>query len=48
MGALTAEELLLMIKPAEAKPAAAGAAARPTAVPQPAVRKAPPLPTPTA
>ena len=48
--ALTAEELLLMIKPAEAKPAAAGAVAagtaRPTAVPQPAVRKAPPLPTP--
>ena len=48
-GALTAEELLLMIKPAEAKPAAAGAAAagpRPMAAPQPAVRKAPPLPTP--
>jgi biopolymer transport protein ExbB len=48
-GALTAEELLLMIKPAEAKPAAAGAVAagaRPMAAPQPAVRKAPPLPTP--
>ncbi len=52
-GALTAEELLLMIKPAEAKPAAAGVAAaasgvgpRPMAAPQPAVRKAPPLPTP--
>jgi biopolymer transport protein ExbB len=43
-GALIAEELLLMIKPAEAKPAAAGAAAaaRPGAVPQPgAIRKAP-------
>ena len=49
-GALTAEELLLMIKPAEAKPAAAGATAagpRPLAAPQPAVRKAPtPSPTP--
>ncbi len=50
-GALTAEELLLMIKPAEAKPAAAGAnaasmAGRPMAAPQPAVRRAPPLPTP--
>ena len=49
-GSLLAEELLLMIKPAEAKPAAAGAAAaggvRPMAAPQPAVRKAPPLPTP--
>ena len=52
--ALTSEELLLMIKPAEAKPAAAGAAAagpgvRPMASPAPqpavaAVRKAPPLP----
>jgi biopolymer transport protein ExbB len=41
-GALTAEELLLMIKPAEAKPAAG--AARTAAVPQPA-RKAP-MPTP--
>ena len=50
-GALTAEELLLMIKPAEAKPAAVGAAGasmagRPMAAPQPAVRKAPPIPTP--
>ena len=53
-GALTAEELLLMIKPAEARPAAAGSAPgasmagmpRPMAAPQPAVRKAPPLPTP--
>jgi biopolymer transport protein ExbB len=46
-GALVAEELLLMIKPAEAKPAAAGAAAggpRTAATPQPAVRKAPPIP----
>src|ERR1044072_4391619 len=45
-GALTAEELLLMIKPAEAKPAAAGA--RPGVAPQPgAVRKAPmPAPSP--
>jgi len=46
-GALVAEELLLMIKPAEAKPAAAGA--RPGVVaPQPgAVRKAPmPAPSP--
>jgi biopolymer transport protein ExbB len=42
-GALTAEELLLMIKPAEAKPAAAGVvgAPRTAATPQPAVRKAP-------
>ena len=51
-GSLTAEELLLMIKPAEAKPAAVGAATaaapRPMAAPQPAVRKAPPLPSPTA
>jgi biopolymer transport protein ExbB len=50
-GALTSEELLLMIKPAEAKPAAAaGAAAGPgpraAATPQPAVRKAPPMPVP--
>jgi biopolymer transport protein ExbB len=44
-GALVAEELLLMIKPAEAKPAAAGTGApRTAAVPQPA-RKAP-LPSP--
>jgi biopolymer transport protein ExbB len=45
-GALISEELLLLIKPAEAKPAAASAAAvRPGATPQPAVpgmvRKAP-------
>jgi biopolymer transport protein ExbB len=39
-GALVAEELLLMIKPAEAKPAAAGAV-RPGAVPQPGPRKIP-------
>jgi len=41
-GALIAEELLLMVKPAEAKPAAA-AATRPGVAPQPApqVRKAP-------
>jgi biopolymer transport protein ExbB len=43
-GALIAEELLLMVKPAEAKPAAA-AAIRPGVAPQPAptpqVRKAP-------
>ncbi len=47
-GALTAEELLLMIKPAEAKPAAAGAigAPRTAATPQPAVRKAPAMPAP--
>lgn len=38
-GALIAEELLLMIKPAEAKPAAA-APARAAAAPQPMVRKA--------
>ena len=44
-----------MIKPAEAKPAAVGAAAgnasiagaRVAATPQPAARKAPPLPTPS-
>jgi biopolymer transport protein ExbB len=48
-GALIAEELLLMIKPAEAKPAAAGGipgAPRVAASPQPAVRKAPPIPVP--
>lgn len=57
-GALQAEELLLMIKPAEARPVAgvggggggasmAGAVVpRPMAAPQPAVRKAPPMPTP--
>ncbi len=55
-GSLQAEELLLMIKPAEARPAAVaggGAAGlsmagapRPMAAPQPAVRKVPPLPTP--
>jgi biopolymer transport protein ExbB len=48
-GALIAEELLLMIKPAEAKPAASGAiggAPRTAAVPQPGVRKAPPIPAP--
>jgi biopolymer transport protein ExbB len=48
-GALIAEELLLMIKPAEAKPAAAGAAIgapRTAATPQPAVRKAP-MPSPS-
>lgn len=45
-GALVAEELLLMIKPSEAKPAAAGSA-RTAATPKPAVRKAPePAPTP--
>jgi biopolymer transport protein ExbB len=47
-GALIAEELLLMVKPAEAKPAAA-AATRPGVAPQPApmpqVRKMP-VPTP--
>ena len=47
-GAMTAEELLLMIKPAEAKPAAVGATGGPrtAATPQPAVRKTAPLPTP--
>ena len=41
-GALVAEELLLMIKPQEAKPAAgAMAAPRPAATPVPAGRKAP-------
>jgi biopolymer transport protein ExbB len=39
-GALIAEELLLMVKPAEAKPAAV-AAIRPGVAPQPAPRKAP-------
>jgi biopolymer transport protein ExbB len=47
---LIAEELLLMIKPAEAKPAAAGAAAaRPSVAPLPAapgLRKGPPVPAP--
>ncbi|HEX4123549.1 MAG TPA: MotA/TolQ/ExbB proton channel family protein [Tepidisphaeraceae bacterium] len=44
-GALIAEELLLMVKPAEAKPVAARA---PGAVPQPApARKAPPMPVPS-
>lgn len=40
-GALTAEELLLMIKPAEAKPAAAASSTgpRPGATPQPAARR---------
>ncbi len=43
-GAMVAEELLLMIKPSDAKPAAAGAAGgRMAALPQPTVRK---LPTP--
>jgi biopolymer transport protein ExbB len=53
-GALISEELLLLIKPAEAKPAAASAAAvasvRPGATPQPAIpgaRKAP-VPVPPA
>jgi biopolymer transport protein ExbB len=48
-GALIAEELLLMIKPAEAAKPAAGAVAgavRTAATPQPAVRKAPAVPTP--
>jgi biopolymer transport protein ExbB len=48
-GAMVAEELLLMIKPAEAKPAAIGSipgAPRVAASPQPAVRKAPPVPVP--
>ncbi len=44
-GSLLAEELLLMIKPAEAKPAAAGAV-RPGAVPQPAAARKPSMPTP--
>src|SRR5205823_11090169 len=52
-GALAAEELLLMIKPAEARPVGAGAASgtglqsvpsRPTAMPQPATGTAPPPP----
>jgi len=49
-GALVAEELLLMIKPAEAKPAAVGAAIggpRTAATPQPAVRKPTPIPSPS-
>jgi biopolymer transport protein ExbB len=47
-GALTAEELLLMIKPAEAKPVGTPApgAPRTAATPQPAVRKVPPVPAP--
>jgi biopolymer transport protein ExbB len=47
-GALTAEELLLMIKPAEAAKPAVGAAPRVAATPQPGIppRKAP-LPTPS-
>ena len=48
-GALVAEELLLMIKPAEAKPAAAAGAAAPAAsraVPQPARKPAAPAPAP--
>jgi len=47
-GSLIAEELLLMIKPAEAKPAATQATGGPrtAATPQPAVRKAPTLPVP--
>jgi biopolymer transport protein ExbB len=45
-GALVAEELLLLIKPAEAKPAAT-TTARPAASPAPAARKlATPIPTP--
>jgi biopolymer transport protein ExbB len=45
-GALMAEELLLMIKPAEAKPAAVGAM-RPGIVPQPtAPLRKPPIPSP--
>lgn len=50
-GALIAEELLLMIKPAEAKPAAAPGAVRTAAAPQPvrkAVMPAPPIPAPQA
>ncbi len=48
-GALVAEELLLMIKPAEAKPAATQATGGPrtAATPQPAVRKVPAVPLPT-
>jgi biopolymer transport protein ExbB len=46
-GAMTAEELLLMIKPAESKPAVMGPTGpRVAATPQPTVRKGP-LPTPT-
>lgn len=48
-GALQAEELLLMIKPAEARPAPAAGVARPGVMPQPAIRKAPlPAPSPAA
>jgi biopolymer transport protein ExbB len=43
-GALVAEELLLMIKPAEAKPAAAGA--RPGVAPQPGAVRKPAMPAP--
>jgi biopolymer transport protein ExbB len=47
-GAMTAEDLLLMIKPADAKPAAVGATApRAAATPQPGVRKVAPMPVPT-
>lgn len=46
-GALISEELLLMIKPAEAKPAAP-AAARTSAAPQPAAAKKPAAPAPAA
>ena len=53
-GALIAEEMLLMVKPAEAKPAAAGAVAAPRVpgAPQPVIpgsmpRKAPPMPAPS-
>jgi biopolymer transport protein ExbB len=46
-GAITAEELLLMIKPADSRPAVVGAAGpRVAATPQPTIRKGP-LPTPT-
>ena len=44
-GALVAEELLLMIKPAEAKPAAAGA--RPGVAPQPGAVRKPAMPAPS-
>src|SRR5580658_4114335 len=53
-GAMTAEELLLMIKPAESKPAAMGPVGpRLAATPQPTIRKTPlptpvPVPTPAA
>jgi biopolymer transport protein ExbB len=46
-GAMMAEDLLLMIKPADAKPAAVGATApRIAATPQPGVRKVAPMPMP--